>query len=164
MFKIFIWLYSIKKSSKKNPIVKGWIINFFCFNLSLESKLDFEYIKIGLFLLIRQIFLLACSWFKHINNMWLNISQCWKALACERRRIFSVKHNSLQITLGCLSLDSFCSSRLIRITVFLELSSWKTVSFSEQIMVSDKIFEHIYIMFIKYLLFTGVLTAVKPSF
>ena len=37
--------------------------------------------------------------------------------------------------LGYLSLDIICSSKL---TVFLELRSWKTVCFSEQIMSSDK--------------------------
>ena len=37
--------------------------------------------------------------------------------------------------LGYLSLDIICSSKL---TVFLELLSWKTVGFSEQIMSADK--------------------------
>ena len=37
--------------------------------------------------------------------------------------------------LGYLSLDIMCSSKL---TVFLELCSWKTVRFSEQIMSADK--------------------------
>ena len=37
--------------------------------------------------------------------------------------------------LGYLSLDIICSSKL---TVFLELRSWKTVCFSEQIMSADK--------------------------
>ena len=37
--------------------------------------------------------------------------------------------------LGYLSLDTICSSKL---TVFLELLSWKTVGFSEQIMSAEK--------------------------
>ena len=37
--------------------------------------------------------------------------------------------------LTCLSFDSICSSKL---TVFLELCSWKSVCFSEQIMSTDK--------------------------
>jgi len=37
--------------------------------------------------------------------------------------------------LGYLSLDIICSSKL---TVFLELRSWKTVRFSEHIMSADK--------------------------
>ena len=79
--------------------------------------------------IIHQIFSLVRYWSKHVT--WANIPQFLKPM--------DNKHNSLKFgcenMLGYLSLDIICSSKL---AVFLELRSWKTVHFSEQIMSADK--------------------------
>ena len=61
-------------------------------------------------------------------------------LACCEKYLKDNKHNSLHLTLKInklryLFLDIICSSK---ITVFLELRSWETVRFSEQITSADK--------------------------
>ena len=74
-------------------------------------------------------------WYPRIFSNFQNRSCCEKYLKDN-------KHKSLHLVLGDLSLDIICSFIL---TVFLELRSWKTAFFSEQIMSADKypsIFSH----------------------
>ena len=98
-------------------------------------------------IIIHQIFLLMCDWPKSVT--WPNIPQPKLGNIREYSPIFKTAHMARKIwriiktivaiwgknMLGYLSLDIICSSYL---TVFLELRSWKTVHFLEQIISVDK--------------------------
>ena len=72
-----------------------------------------------------------CNWADQ-NIIQADLSDVLSSLL--RKKLKDNKHNSLYL-LGYFSMDIICS---LKLTVFLELHSQKTVCFSEQIMSTDR--------------------------